>query len=43
MVHRANIFREDRGTVVLKSLKVSHLSKIPNRFYESSNLKDSDV
>ena len=32
---RVEIFWEDRGVVVLQYLKVSHLSNIPNRFYES--------
>ena len=40
MVHRVKTFREDRGIVVLQTLKVSHLSNIPNRFYESSKLKN---
>ena len=31
--------RKDRGIVVLQFLEVSHLSNIPNRFYESSKLK----
>ena len=37
MVHKVE---EDRGIEVLQSLKVSHLSNIPNRFYESPKLKN---
>ena len=33
-------FRAVRGIVVLQSLKVSHPSKMPNRFYESIKLKN---
>ena len=40
MVHRVEIFKEAGLIVVLQSLKVSHLSNIPNRFYESPNLKN---
>ena len=40
MVHRVETFREDSGIVVLQSRKVSHLSNISNRFYESSKLKN---
>ena len=40
MVYRVEIFGEDRGIMVLQSLKVSHLSIIPNRFYESPKLKN---
>ena len=39
MIHSVDIFRDDRGIVVLQSLKVSHLSNFPNSFYESPNLK----
>ena len=40
MVYRYETFWDDNGIVVLQSLKVSHLSIIPNRFYESSKLKN---
>ena len=40
MVHKVEICKEDRGMVVLQSLEVSHLSNIPNRFYESPKLKN---
>ena len=43
MIYRAEIFREDRGIVVLHSLKVSYLSNIPNRFYQSSIWKTGCV
>ena len=33
---RVKIHRDDRGIVVLQSLKVSHLMIIPNRFYDES-------
>ena len=39
MVHRFAICRIDKGRVALQSLKVSHLLKIPSRFYESPKLK----
>ena len=38
MVYNFEIFRKDKGIVVLQSLKVSHLSIIPNIFYESPKL-----
>ena len=38
---RVEIYRDDRGIVVLQFLKFSHLSNIPNnRFYESLKLKN---
>ena len=37
---RFEAFRGDLGIVVLQSLKVSHLSVIPNWFYESSKSKN---
>ena len=40
MVFRRETFRNDKGIVVLQSVKVSHLSIIPNRFYESPKLKN---
>ena len=40
MVYGVKIFRKDRGMVVLQSLKVSHLSDIPNKFHESPKLKN---
>ena len=40
MVYRFEMFRDDKGIVILQSLKVSHLSVIPNRFYESPKLKN---
>ena len=40
MVYRYETFRDDKGIVVLQSLKVSHLSIISNRFYESSKSKN---
>ena len=39
MIHRVETFREVRGIVVLQSVKVSHPSNIPNRFYETPKLK----
>ena len=39
-IYTVEIFREDRGIVVLQSLKVSHLSNVPTRFYESPKLKN---
>ena len=39
MVYGYETFRDDEGIVVLQSLKVSHLSVIPNSFYESPKLK----
>ena len=39
MVFRYETFRNDKGIVVLQSVKVSHLSIIPNRFCESPKLK----
>ena len=40
MVFRCETFRNDKGIVVLQSVKDSHLSIIPNRFYESPKLKN---
>ena len=40
MVFRCETFRNDKEIVVLQSVKVSHLSIIPNRFYESPKLKN---
>ena len=40
MVHKVKILRKDRGIVVLQPLEFSHLSNIPNRFYESPKLKN---
>ena len=40
MVHRVEIFGNDRGIVVLQTLKVYHLSNITNRFYVSPKLKN---
>ena len=40
MLYRYKTFRDDKGIVVLQSLKVAHLSIIPNRFYESPKLKN---
>ena len=40
MVYRFETFRDDKGIVVLQSLKVLHLSIIPTRFYESPKLKN---
>ena len=37
---QVEVFREGRGIVVLQSLRVSHLSNIPNGFYESPKLKN---
>ena len=42
MVNRVEIFRENRGIVVLQSLKVLNLFKIPNRFYESPKFGSFD-
>ena len=40
MVFRCETFRNDKGIVVLHSVKVSHLSIIPNSFYESPKLQN---
>ena len=42
LLYRFEIFRDNKGIVVLQSLRVSHLSNIPNRFNESPkfNLKN---
>ena len=40
MVHRVETFREDKEIAVLQSLKVTHPSNIPNRFYEAVKLKN---
>ena len=40
MVHRVDTFRTVRGIVDLPSLKVSHPSNIPNRFYQAPKLKN---
>ena len=40
MTYRFKIFRNDKGIAVLQALKVSHLSVIPSRFYESPKLKN---
>ena len=40
MVYRFEIFRDGNRMVVLQSLEVSHLTDIPNRFYESPKSKN---
>ena len=40
MIYRSETFRDDKGIVVLQSLKVSHLSVIPDIFYELPKLKN---
>ena len=40
MAYRFETFRNNKGIVVLQSLKVSHLYLIPNRFYNSPKLKN---
>ena len=40
MIFRCETFRNDKGIAVLQTVKVSHLSIIPNRFYESPKLKN---
>ena len=40
MVYRHETLRDDKGIIVLQSLKVSHLSLIPNGFHESPKLKN---
>ena len=40
IVYRFKTFQNDKGIVVLQSLKVSYLTFIPNRFYESPKLKN---
>ena len=40
MVYRYESFRDNKGIVVIQFLKVSHLSIIPNRFYETPKLKN---
>ena len=37
---RSKIFRSNRGIVTLQSLKISGLSDLHKRFYESSKLKN---
>ena len=39
MVYRFETFRNNKRIVVLQSLNDSHLSVIPNKFYESPKLK----
>ena len=39
MVYGFETFNDDKGIIVLQSLKVSHISVIPDRFYESPKLK----
>ena len=40
MVYRFETFRDNKGVVALQSLKISHLSLLQNKFYESPNLKN---
>ena len=40
MVYRFETFRNNEAVVVLQTLKVSHLSVTPDRFYESPKLKN---
>ena len=40
MLYWFESFRVDAGIAVLQSLQVSHLSEIPERFYESPKLKN---
>ena len=40
MLYRYETFTDDKGIVFLQSLKVSLLSIIPNRFYETPKLKN---
>ena len=40
MVYRCETFRNHKGIIVLQSLKVSHLSIIATRFYETLKLKN---
>ena len=40
MMYRFETSKDDNGIVVLQSLKVSHLSVIPDRFDESPRLKN---
>ena len=39
MVDRVEIFRDDKGIVVLQLLKNSHLSVIPGSIYDFADLK----
>ena len=39
MVYEFETFNDDKGIVALQPLKVSHLSVIPNRLYESPTAK----
>ena len=43
MVYRYETLRDDKGIVVLQSLKVSYLSLISNGFYESPKLNNWTV
>ena len=40
MIYRFETSKDDNGIVVLQSLKVSHLSVIPDKFDESPKLKN---
>ena len=40
MVYRCETFKNHKEIVILQSLKISHLSIIPNRFYEVPKLKN---
>ena len=39
MIYRFETFKNDKRVVFLQPLKVSHLSVIPDKFYESPKLK----
>ena len=39
MVYRVEIFRDNKGIVVLQFLIISHLSVIPGRIYDITKLK----
>ena len=39
MVYRVEIYRDDKGIVVLQFLKISHPSVIPGRIYDFSKVK----
>ena len=43
MVYTFETSSDNKGIVALQSLNVSHLFVIPNRFYESPNLKNGCI
>ena len=43
MMHRVEIFRDDKRIVVIRFLKISHLSVNTNRIYDLPKLKSECV